>query len=181
MAEAGYPAGRGFPSVELLTFRPAALEGEYLQKQWQEILGVEIGWRKLSIEGFLKAVEKEPTGMFLSGNLADYPDPDDFLRASPHTRRTQWHNEAYDQLVEQARCITDQAQRIGMYKEADRILVQEAAVMPLTYGRLNLLVKPWVETYPTSATKQWFWKDAILAPRRMATIHRGGEIQTLRL
>jgi ABC-type oligopeptide transport system substrate-binding subunit/DNA-binding SARP family transcriptional activator len=172
MAEAGYPAGQGFPAVEVLTFRPAALEGEYLQEQWQENLGVTIGWRRLSIEAFLSTVEKEPPHMFLSGNLADYPDPDDFLRASPHTRRTGWHNETYTKLVERARCITDHVQRIEMYAEADRILVREAAVMPLIYGRLNLLVKPWVEAYPTSATKQWFWKDVVLARRRMATTRR---------
>jgi oligopeptide transport system substrate-binding protein len=165
LAEAGYPAGHGFPAVQLLTFRPAAPEGQYMQAQWEENLGVQIGWRRLSIEAFLSTVEKEPPHLFLSGNLADYPDPDDFLRASPHTRRTRWHNEIYSRLVEHARRITDQVQRIGMYKEADRILVQEAAIMPLIYGRLNLLIKPWVESYPTSAIKQWFWKDVVLTPQ----------------
>jgi ABC-type oligopeptide transport system substrate-binding subunit len=165
MAEAGYPGGQGFPSVELLTFRPPALEGEYLLAQWQKQLGVRVEWRRTSVEAFLSAVENEPYHMFLSGNLADYADPDDFLRVSPHTRRTRWHNETYNRLVKEARFTRNHAQRIGMYEEADRLLVQEAAVMPLIYGRLNLLVKPWVAAYPTSGTKQWLWKDVVLAPR----------------
>jgi hypothetical protein len=32
-----------------------------------------------------------------------------------------------------------------LYQEADRILVaEEAAIMPLSYGRGRMLVKPWV-------------------------------------
>ena len=36
--------------------------------------------------------------------------------------------------------------------------------MPLTYGRLHLLVKPWVKKFPLSAVKAWFWKDVVVEP-----------------
>jgi ABC-type transport system substrate-binding protein len=60
--------------------------------------------------------------------------------------------------------VTDQRERIKMYQEADRILVEEAPVIPLTHWRLKLLVKPWVRKCPTSAIKWWFWKDVIIEP-----------------
>jgi hypothetical protein len=42
--------------------------------------------------------------------------------------------------------------------------MEEAALIPLTYGRGHLLRKPWVKRYPTSPAKWWFWKDVIIEP-----------------
>ena len=52
-----------------------------------------------------------------------------------------------------------------LYGQADRILVEEAALLPLFYYRSHLLVKSWVTRYPTSAIKEWFWKDVVIEPR----------------
>ena len=51
-----------------------------------------------------------------------------------------------------------------LYQQADRILVDEAVVVPLTYSRAHLLMKPWMRKYPTSALERWFWKDVIIEP-----------------
>jgi oligopeptide transport system substrate-binding protein len=75
-----------------------------------------------------------------------------------------WRNEAYDRLVEEARRVTDQEERMKLYGQADRILVEEAAIVPLTYLRAHLLVKPWVSKCPTPATGRRFWKDVIIEP-----------------
>ena len=56
----------------------------------------------------------------------------------------------------------DQAERMRMYREADRILVQDSAIVPLWYGRFHMLVKPWVKNVLTSPMKWWSWKDIIL-------------------
>jgi hypothetical protein len=42
--------------------------------------------------------------------------------------------------------------------------IEEAVVIPLTYGRVHLLVKPWVCKYPTAAMGGWFWKDVVIEP-----------------
>ena len=51
---------------------------------------------------------------------------------------------------------------MAMYRQADRILVEEAPVLPLTYGRFHILVKPWVRRYRTSPLHRSFWKDVVL-------------------
>ena len=102
--------------------------------------------------------------MFFGGWVADYPDPDNLLRVSPIRLWTRWQNEAYDSLVEEARRVMNQRERMKLYGQADRILVEEAAIMPLSYGQLNLLVKPWVKKFPMSPMKVWFWKDVIIEP-----------------
>jgi len=166
LAEAGYPGGRGFPGINLLT-SPGGnwmTMGEYLQEQWLENLGVEITWEKLEWTLLLDVLEKEPPHTFVYGWAADYPDPDSFLRQSPFLRHTRWHNKAYEKLVEEARGVMNQEERMKIYEQADRILIEEAAIMPLVYMRWHLLLKPWVRKFPTSAIKRWFWKDVIIKP-----------------
>jgi len=164
LAEAGYPGGCGFPAVEALTFTAAGPGSEYLQAQWRENLGIEIIWEIMEWAMFLGRLDREPPHMFVLVWGADYPDPDSFLRASPILRHTRWRNKAYDRLVEEARRVTDQGERMRLYQEADRILVEEAAIMPLAHRRLHLLVKPWVSKFLTSAIEQRFWKDVIIEP-----------------
>jgi oligopeptide transport system substrate-binding protein len=165
LAEAGYPGGRGFPVVDLLT-RGVESESEYLQAQWRENLGVEITWEAMEYEMFLDRLRREPPCLFRAGWSADYPDPDNFLRVGVNDARryTKWQNEAYDRLVEKARRVMNQRERMKLYRQADRILVEEAAIMPLSHGQLNLLVKPWVKKFPMSPMKVWFWKDVIIEP-----------------
>ena len=96
--------------------------------------------------------------------LADYPDPDSFLRVGVVNYYPQVWNEEYGRLVNNARQINDHERRLKMYQSADRILVQEAVVIPLSYGLWELMVKPWVKKYPISPTKALFLKDVITEP-----------------
>ena len=56
----------------------------------------------------------------------------------------------------------DQEVRIKLYQQADKIVVEEAPVIPLTYGRFHMLVKPWVKKMSLSAINPPFWKDIII-------------------
>jgi oligopeptide transport system substrate-binding protein len=96
--------------------------------------------------------------------LPDYPDPDSFLRGCPGRVNAGWQNDRYDGLVEEARRTTGQEERMNLYRQADRILIEEAVLMPLYYGRVNLLVKPWVAVHPVSVIGEWFWKDVVIEP-----------------
>jgi len=164
LAEAGYPGGCSPPTVDSLVPYGRESLSQYLQAQWREDLGVETTWEAMEWAKYLDGLDREPSHIFLCGWVADYPDPDSFLRANPVRRWTRWQNGAYDRLVEEARQVTDQGKRMRLYGQADRILVEEAAIVPLTYERLHLLVKPWVRRYPTSPIKYWFWRDVIIEP-----------------
>jgi ABC-type oligopeptide transport system substrate-binding subunit len=133
--------------------------GEYLQMQWRENLGIKITWQTIEFAAFLdRLLTGEVAHMWISRWIADYADPDSFLRACPIELRSRWPNEAYHRLVEQGRRMMDQERRMDLYRRADRILVQEAAIVPLVYGRYHFLVKPWVKRYPGP------WKDVIIEP-----------------
>jgi ABC-type oligopeptide transport system substrate-binding subunit/ABC-type transporter Mla MlaB component len=164
LVEAGYAGGQGFPAVELLTDRGSEPQCDPLASQWQETLGVEVTWKTVEWEAFLDRVENAPPHIFLGIWVADYPDPDNFLRVCEAIGWTGWQNKVYDRLVEDARLATDQRERMGLYHEADRVLMEEAAIVPLIYRRAHRLVKPWITRFPMTAAKWWFWKDVVIEP-----------------
>jgi ABC-type oligopeptide transport system substrate-binding subunit len=55
-------------------------------------------------------------------------------------------------------------ERLKLHRQADKVLVEEAVIIPLTYHRQHMLVKPWVTKFPTSVIKIWYWKDVIIEP-----------------
>jgi ABC-type oligopeptide transport system substrate-binding subunit len=166
LAEAGYPGGRDFPTIDCLRGDDPGANPlvEHLQAQWLENLGVEVTWKQTEFGTLLDALYEQTPHLWFMGWVADYPDPDSFLRASQWSISAGWQNDVYDQLVEDARRVADQEERIRMYQQADRILVEEAPILPLVYWRFHLLVKPWVRRYPTSPIKMRFWKDVIIEP-----------------
>jgi oligopeptide transport system substrate-binding protein len=164
LAQAGYPGGRGFPEVNLVTNIWREAHGQYLEAQWRQNLGLEIPCKVIDWATLFDRLGTNQVRAFLISWLADYPDPDSFLRTSRVRRHTRWRNEAYDRLVEEAGRSRDHGERMKLYGQADRILVEEAVIIPLVYGRTHLLVKPWVSKLPTSPISIWFWKDVIIEP-----------------
>ena len=165
LTEAGYPGGRGFPALKAwVAKRPEVLSiTDELQTQWREHLGVEIVWEAMDWGDYLERLLEERPHMWSMGWSADYPDPDNFLRTSEWASLG-WQNETFNNLVESARRVADQAERMDMYRQADKILIEEAAVLPLIYGRYLVLVKPWVRIFPISPIRGTFWKDVIIEP-----------------
>jgi ABC-type oligopeptide transport system substrate-binding subunit/DNA-binding SARP family transcriptional activator len=170
MLEAGHPDGSdcGFPILGAeMVFAPVASQVcEYMQAQWREVLGVDFMWEEMDWETYLGRQRTESPHLAVLFWGVDYPDPDCFLRvAVGSTRRvTGWRDEAYDRLVEKARRTMDSAKRLALYQQADRMLIEEAPIMPLAHGRTHLLVKPWVSSLPTAPDRWWFWKDVVIEP-----------------
>ncbi|MBN1954417.1 MAG: AAA family ATPase [Anaerolineae bacterium] len=162
LAEAGYPGGAGFPPLEAMVGMENIPWVEELQAQWLEILGIDVPWETMDPATFEQRRANRRPGIFSIGWTADYPDPDNFLRVCPAWRLANLRNETLGQLVDQACRSMDQAKRISTYRHADRILIEEAIVIPLFYARAHLLIKPWITKYPTSAICTVFWQDVVV-------------------
>ncbi|MEW5958015.1 MAG: ABC transporter substrate-binding protein, partial [Chloroflexota bacterium] len=160
MAEAGYPDGHHFPKVKALG--GTRQEAEYVQAQWRENLGVEVEWDVLDIVTAHEMASREVPALFFVAWGANYPDPDSFLRVCFQQPYHNWRHEAYHRLVEKARQLTDQEQRLKLYRQADRILMEQIPLAPLFYGRLHFLVKPWVRNFRLAPTWEAFWKDVVI-------------------
>ncbi len=151
LTQAGYPAGEGFPQITWL--QPTASEDErivpYLKSAWRNNLGLDIEPQSLEWGEFYQRFTSDPAHLTILGWSADYPDPDNMLRVTFHSKEglnlPRWHNPRFDTLVETARKVSDHENRMELYHQADQILVaQEGVVMPLGYGSARMLVKPWI-------------------------------------
>jgi ABC-type oligopeptide transport system substrate-binding subunit len=166
LAEAGYPDGLGFPVVECVARTDQADLGENLQTQWEENLGVKIKWETVEWQAILARLGEHVPHVLIMGWMADYPDPDNFLRARiDHIQQQSgWRSEAYDSLAKQAQRSLDQGDRMKLYGEAEQILAEEAPILPIFHTSVRLLVKPWVTRFPTTGMREWFFKDVIIKP-----------------
>ncbi len=163
LAQAGYPGGSGFPPIDMLVNKAVAGRNQFLQGQWREILGVEVRLDVVEWPEFLARLKDVPYHLINLSWIADYPDPDNFLRVSRARAWPAWQNADYERLVQEGCGLTDAGRRLQYYRQAEEILVQEVPILPLIYERDHLLVKPWLRVYPMSAIKPAFWKDAVLA------------------
>ncbi len=169
LALAGYPEGRGFPNVTWLHTHGLGDESfiPYMQEAWYQNLGLSVEAETLAWDDFLTKVETNPPHLMLGGWIADYPDPDNFLRVVFHSiegmNEPRWHNVRFNALVEEATRVTDPARRMRLYREADQILVAEKAIiMPLSYGREPTLVKPWVTDFCAVCSYLRHLKDIVV-------------------
>jgi ABC-type transport system substrate-binding protein len=163
LAEAGFPDGRGFPAIQCIARDDPGhdLLSAHLTAQWREIMGVEVTWEEIEWARFPAKMSADPPHVWMVGYWADYPDPDDYLRVL-WWLPPGWRTQVYERLVEDARRALDQGERMMLYQQADRILVEEAPVLPLCYARVHMLVKPWVRKYITSPLRWWYWKHVVL-------------------
>jgi len=168
LAEAGYSQGRGFPPVCLLIELVGLEKGdnlvfEFLQKTWEENLGVRI--QKCRQEPAARQFEVDQEfHFFFLGWFADYPDPASFLQTNYLIDRCGWQNQKFERLIEEGRRTIDQVKRVNLYCQADRILTQEAVVLPLFYGHIYELRQPWVHKPAGSSIYTPQWKDINLMP-----------------
>ena len=164
LAQAGYAEGSDFPALNALTALTIPLTPEHLQAQWRENLGIEVAWEVLDWPSFSRRMQEDLPHLHLLGWFADWPDPGNLLEVSPICEHTRWTNQAYRALLQKARRMMNQDERIELLRQADQILVREAAIVPLLYGRWHVLVKPWIRRFRLSALHGWYWQDIIIEP-----------------
>lgn len=111
-------------------------------------------------------VRSNPPCIYFAGWGADYPDPDKFLRVAVFKHDFGWEDATYRGLVEEAGRIMDHSERIRMYRQADRILIEQAALMPTYYVQANTLPKPWIKGFNISPMMDVRCQDIIIEPHQ---------------
>jgi oligopeptide transport system substrate-binding protein len=167
LVEAGYSNGKlhGFSSIDAILPEGSLIHyGDSLRMQWIETLDVDVHWQVIELASYSKRIKGKLPGMVLVGWMPECPDPGILLRANRIQQYSHWHNERFVDLIDKAGQMTDQSGRMSLYREADRLLMDEAPLIPLTYGRSMQLVKPWVKNYSTSPITRCLWKDIIIEP-----------------
>lgn len=151
LADAGFPNGQGFPEIRLAFNNNSAhsLIAERIQSDLKNNLGINITLDPREPSTYFNEVQQNPPPFFRLAWSSDYPDPYDWNRLVFGPDSTQnygrWQNPKYTELVDQADKELDPDKRVELYKEAEKVLADDAgAAFIYWYGRFRL-VKPWVK------------------------------------
>jgi oligopeptide transport system substrate-binding protein len=159
LAESRYGGPDGLPPITLTTQgRGTATQLDAaLADMWRRNLGVEIEIRQLEPEKYADLLMQEKDEMFELGWGADYPDPQNFLGMLFHTGAAdnfgEYSNPEVDALLDAAAVDTQTGTRLGLYAQAEQMIVSDAACLPLFFDISYTLVKPYVENLPLTP----FW------------------------
>ena len=153
LAKAGYPDGNNLPKITLLfpTREDAKLIAESIQELWHRVLNVKIAIVNQEWKVYLTTLQQDPPHLFRMSWGADYPDPDTFMTlftSSSGNNHGRWKNQTYDEIVNKASATLDLKKRQGLYKKAQKILLEEdVAIAPLFFNTQIILNKPWVQNF----------------------------------
>ncbi len=155
LKEAGYENGKGLSEITLETTSSYKDLCTYIQNQLAEI-GVKVKL-ELNPPSFLREkMAKGESSFFRASWIGDYPDSETYLTvlyggnpAPPNY--TQFKNENYDKLYRQALLENDDAARFALYQEMDKILIEEAPIIPLYYDEVLRFVQKDVEQLGVNA------------------------------
>lgn len=152
LAEAGFPAGRDFPEVELLyqSSENARIIAETLQLQWKKVLGVKVTLCNVERGTYFSRRKSLDYQMCLSDWRGDYLDPQTFLEiftSKSGNNQTGWSNAGYDELIVKG-AASEGEERERWFRQAEQFLVDtETPVIPLYFGINRCLLKEGIQGY----------------------------------
>lgn len=124
---------------------------EFFKNQWESNLdGLTIEIKQVPFQERLRLDTEMEYQIQVSGWGPDYLDPNTFMNlwvTDGGNNKTGFSNEEYDQLIEQANneYATQPAKRYDTFMEAEKILMEEAAIGPLYQRATSSLWKPYVK------------------------------------
>ncbi|WP_232696062.1 peptide ABC transporter substrate-binding protein [Brevibacillus daliensis] len=147
LADAGYPDGKGIPEIVLIVMADQADKdvAQAMQNMWKENLGVNVTIQTFESKVYWDEIEQGNFSIARDGWTGDYPDPMtnlDLFEGVNTGDDIRWSSAEYDRLLKENREISDQAKRMDNYVKAEKILMDEMAVMPLHFLEDQYLVKP---------------------------------------
>jgi oligopeptide transport system substrate-binding protein len=157
LADAGYPGGKGFPEITLAynSSPTHQVRMEFIQDQLKQNLGVTIKLEAFEGAAYLNALQTNTPALFRLGWNADYPHPRAFLdpvfRSNSSSNFGGYKNNEVDSLLNKAASTTVPAEQEKLYKECQKLILDDAPMIFLYWNANSRLVKPWV-------------KDSVLTP-----------------
>jgi len=140
LADAGFPEGNGLPPL-VLTYPNEGLAADVAQAMQAQlkVVGIPVEINGMEMGGFLDEMTSGKLSFFLISWVADYPSLDTFLYTLFHSANIgaqnvfQYSNPDVDGLLDNARSTKDESRRTGTYNEAERKILEDAPLVPVTF------------------------------------------------
>lgn len=152
LAEAGYPEGKGLPPLTLAyrTEGPGADIAQAVQASLKDV-GVQVDLQGLESGAFLEQMAGGGLSFFMVSWAADYPSIDTFLfplfKSDEAQNVFHYANPGVDRLLEKARSTLDSGERIAAYNEAEKLILADAPLIPIAFGKDVMAYSPKVTRF----------------------------------
>lgn len=167
LAEAGYPDGKGLPPITIM-FNTSEMHksiAEAIQEMWKQNLGVNVTLTNQESKVFLESRSQGEFQIARASWIGDYADPMTFMDVfKDSSNDAKYSNLEYNRLVEQAQNTNDQKVRMQAMHNAEKILFNDAVLIPIYYTTQPFVAKPYVKGY--------FWSVLGLADFKTAFIEK---------
>lgn len=151
LAEAGYPEGNGLPNVTFVfnNSEEHQMIAEAALEMWKKNLGItNINIQNQEWAVFINTRQNGDFQIARHGWLGDYNDPMTFLdlfTTGNGNNDAQWSNQQFDELINKARLATDEAERMAALHEAEKLMMEDAIMIPILHYTENTMIKPYVK------------------------------------
>lgn len=167
LAEAGYPDGEGFPAITYSTNDAGyhKVVAEYLQQAWAE-LGITLDVDIVEWASFTPMRRNGDYDASRNGWVGDYADPSnmlDLLYSTNGNNDGKFNNAEYDAAMDISRTTLDAAERSKALHDAEDILMNEAACVPVAYYNDFWLQSEKITGMWHSAYGYWYFMYADIA------------------
>ncbi len=152
LAEAGYPHGKGFPSLEILyntqlDHQRIALA---LQDMLRKNLNIEVKLFNQEWKVYLNNVKTLNYDIARGGWIGDYIEPSAFLNiftSKSGMNQTGWENSEYDELIKEAAATVDTQVRYSLYQKAEELLLEKGPFIPIYFYTRSYLLNPKIKGF----------------------------------
>lgn len=156
LKEAGFPDGKGLPELNLHVTDNYKEQVEFIQSQLAENkIKVSISVEKASV--LRQAVNSCEYLLFKKSWVADYADEENFMSlfysknfAPQGVNFFHFKNEEFDKAYEEVLATNNQYQKVKLYQKMDKLILEEASVIPLYYDEVVRLVTHRIEGLNTN-------------------------------
>ena len=167
LADAGYPDGQGFPTLQITGYTAYSTRCEAVAAQINENLGLNIEVNVVERGEMISGLwDRETWDIFFFGWTADFPSAEVWTHQLLHSGLSSnffgYDNPEFDAIVDQARITFDEAERIALWQQAEEIAMEEAAMIPFGYSQYIYLVKPYVKGYGCNLNGPLWYKDVVI-------------------
>jgi oligopeptide transport system substrate-binding protein len=183
LAAAGYPNGAGFPPQEMwLRGEHPAVAAVYqaVAASIAQCLRISIQVSNKDNKVFMDALNAKPTRLRFGAVSygMDFLDPSSLLGVWVSDGRHSWKNEEFDRIVfEASHLIGDPARREQLFRDAERILVDDVGGVFIAHRWYGDLFKPYVlgdsfrepdanGVYGRFWGNDWFWGNVYIGKER---------------
>jgi ABC-type transport system substrate-binding protein len=150
LADAGYPDGKDFPKQELWV-RDSTPEDKAVSAACaamvKQYLNIDVEVVQKQPQEYMAALTAKPTQILLGWVRygMDFFDPANMLGVWHSGGRYSWSNPDYDAKLDAAsQFLGDPNERIKMFQDAERILVEDVPAVFVYHGTYVQFIKPWV-------------------------------------